>query len=106
MRRPGWILFLSLVLASPAAAGVGIWTPVGGPEPPWARVIADPAHGETLYALTVVNDPEGEVFALWKSTDAGVHWRSIQEGLGVPVDLLAVDPLEPERLYAWDQTID
>jgi photosystem II stability/assembly factor-like uncharacterized protein len=106
LRKTGWILLLCLAAAAPALAGVGLWTPVGGPLPPSARVLVDPVHPETLYALVLIHDPNGDAFALWKSTDAGAHWRSSQEGLGVPIDLLAIDPLQPERLYAWDQTID
>src|SRR6185436_18712977 len=40
-------------------------------------------------------------YALWRSTDGGDTWRSIQQGMG-PVKLLAVDPLQPGRIYAWN----
>src|SRR4029077_18615826 len=99
MRRTlGWALALGLALTAPAAAGDKTWTPLGGPGMPAAQVLVDPSHPDTLYALVAVPGPE-QTASLWKSTDGGNTWRSIQEGIGGPVDLLAIDPLQPERLY-------
>jgi photosystem II stability/assembly factor-like uncharacterized protein len=102
MRRLAWVLVLGFVLSIPVWAGVGVWTPVGGMAPLYSRMVADPGDPRTLYALIQVN-PAGSGNALWKSTDGGATWRSIQQGIG-PVEMLAVDPLQPGRLYAWDDS--
>ncbi|HVR96297.1 MAG TPA: hypothetical protein VMW27_06775 [Thermoanaerobaculia bacterium] len=99
IKRSGCLLVVSLVCAMPAVAGEGVWTPNGGPGIPAAHVLVDPADPETLYALDALLDP-GRLGALWKSTDGGDTWRSIQEGIGTAVDLLALDPFQPELLYA------
>ncbi|HYG62926.1 MAG TPA: hypothetical protein VEL74_10120 [Thermoanaerobaculia bacterium] len=102
MRTLAWGLFLGLFLSIPVAAGVGAWTPEGGIEPVFSRLLADPGDPETLYALVYMQDPDSS-HALWKSTDGGESWRSIQNGIP-PVHLLAVDPLQAGRLYAWDSS--
>jgi photosystem II stability/assembly factor-like uncharacterized protein len=64
--------------------------------------VTDPEDPETLYALVPVQSSEG-ANALWKSTDGGQTWKSIQNGIG-PANFLVVDPLRPGRLYAWEVT--
>jgi photosystem II stability/assembly factor-like uncharacterized protein len=100
MRKLAWGLLLGLFLSNPAVAGVGVWTAVGGIEPVYSRLLVDPVDPETLYALVFVRDPDSS-HALWKSIDGGETWRSIQNGIP-PIRLLAVDPLQPGRLYSWD----
>jgi photosystem II stability/assembly factor-like uncharacterized protein len=104
MRKSTWAFILSLTISAPAIAGEGVWTPMGGPEAPTARVLVDPIHPETVYAMVAQRAPEGSG-ALWKSTDGGETWESIQEGIGSPIDQLVLDPLRSGRLYAW-RTLD
>jgi photosystem II stability/assembly factor-like uncharacterized protein len=100
IEKSAWVLVLSLTLAAPAAAGEGVWTPIGGPEPPTSRVLVDPTQPETVYALVSQPIPEG-TSVFWKSTDGGETWESIHGGIGAPVDQLVIDPLRHGRLYAW-----
>src|SRR6185436_12020398 len=70
-----WICFLTLLaLALPAAAGVGIWTPLG-PDGGhvWALAV-DPADPDIVYA--------GTVLGVFKSTDGGETWAASSRGLG------------------------
>jgi photosystem II stability/assembly factor-like uncharacterized protein len=56
----------------------------------------DPAHPDVAYG--------GNAQGVWKSTDAGVHWRQV--GLaGLRVQTLAIDPSEHNRIYAgsWSE---
>src|SRR4051794_30498070 len=101
MRRTWWICGLLVILAVPAWSGPGFWTPVGGPELPSSKILADPARPGTLYAIVVL--PGTGSGALWKSTDGGASWSSLQTGVGVPVALLAIDPRQSDRLYAWSR---
>lgn len=69
------LLILSfLLLALPAAAGVGIWTPLG-PDggSVWALAV-DPADPDVVYA--------GTTNGMFKSTDGGETWTAISRGLG------------------------
>jgi photosystem II stability/assembly factor-like uncharacterized protein len=66
-------LFL-LIFATPARAGVGVWTPLG-PEggPVWALAV-DPGDTDVVYA--------GTRSGVFKSTDAGTTWTAASKGLG------------------------
>jgi photosystem II stability/assembly factor-like uncharacterized protein len=61
-------------LARPAAAGTGVWTPLG-PEggSVWALAV-DPAVANAVYA--------GTRNGVFKSTDAGATWTAASKGLG------------------------
>ncbi len=72
------VVFLSfLTLATPARAGVGVWTPLG-PEggPVWALAVdpGDPGDADIVYA--------GTRNGVFKSTDAGATWTAASKGLG------------------------
>jgi hypothetical protein len=101
MRRIWWLAAVLAAFAVPAA--VGAWTPVGGTGRPSARLLADPAHPGTLYVLVATGEASSPA-ALWKTTDGGAHWFSIQKGLGTPPNLLALDPRQPSRLYTSDDS--
>src|SRR5262245_26345797 len=94
-----WALFglLGLALVFPASAEVGAWS-THGPEGGSVQAIAiDPHRSSTLYAAT----SGGGVF---KSTDGGEHWTSVNAGLtNLDVDALVVDPAAPAALYAATQ---
>lgn len=83
-----------LILARPALAAAGRWTPLG-PEGGTVQALkADPGSPGTLYAGT---DGGG----VWKSTDGGTTWRSANEGFGSPdVHALAVSPGDPGAVWA------
>ncbi len=84
-----------LCLASPAAAELGRWTPIGPEAPGVVLTIAiDPHSPTTLYAGT----QESGVF---KSTDGGASWQPKSLGLeGFPsIHHLLVDPQNPSTLY-------
>ena len=103
--KSAWCTAVALAaLAGPLAAGSGVWTPVGGPVAPAAKVLLDPERPATLYALASLIGTNDQT--LWKTTDGGAHWFSIQAGVGAPVSLLALDPRQPENLYAWGHDED
>ena len=63
-----------------------------------------PANAE---AMLVLIDPEqpsrvyaGDPTTLYRSNDAGQTWEPAGQGLPEPVVALALDPRQPERLYA------
>jgi photosystem II stability/assembly factor-like uncharacterized protein len=82
----GIIALLLLALAAPAAAGVGIWTPLGpdGATATYALAV-DPVNPQVVYA--------GTQSGIYKSTDGGATWRVKLRGLpadGVFVRTLAI----------------
>ncbi|HEY9420708.1 MAG TPA: hypothetical protein VIW92_04780, partial [Thermoanaerobaculia bacterium] len=92
---------LSILLAVPAWAGDGVWTPAG---PPGARgfagndqLVLNPFSPSTLYLAYAGPDSSG----LWKSTDRGNRWTSINAGLDSSfIASLAADPFTPGTLWA------
>lgn len=95
-------VFLLTFLSIPAQAGVNRWTPFGpGNQSVFGLALAagDPA---TLYAI--VEDTEGSSSwstAIFRSFDGGASWTWWGHGLGNDVGPIAVDPLDPETLYAF-----
>ncbi len=69
----------------------------------------DPGNASTVYVASV--SPTQNASHLWKSTDAGAHWTSIDgyggsaNGFptGVPVNIVTVDPLNSSTVYAGTQ---
>ena len=59
-------------------------------------VLIDPEQPSRVYAA----DPA----TLYRSDDAGQTWESAGEGVPEPVAALALDPRQPERLYALTAT--
>lgn len=119
-----------LLLALPAFAGEGLWTPLGPEGGAIHALEADPANPAALYAgtpiglfkstdsgqtwtvslgnLNVVAIEAGPnaVYAgtdghgLFKSTDGGQKWTSVSKGLPLEVYAVALDPRAPGRLWA------
>lgn len=90
------LLALLIFVASPAAAGLGRWTPVGPEGADTVSSLAiDPLTPTTLYAWA---DGAG----IFKSTDGGATWQSKSRGLeGSPyASHILVDPQNPSILYA------
>ncbi len=80
--------------AGTAKAGIDEWTfdgPFGGDV---YGLVVDPSTPTTLYAST-----EGS--GVFKSTDGGMQWRPINEGLGDNLEFggLAIDPQTPTTVY-------
>jgi photosystem II stability/assembly factor-like uncharacterized protein len=81
---------LLLAAVGPAAAG---WSPLGGPNEPFAELQLDRGSPDLLY----VNADSH----LWRSNDAGATWRSLQAGLGRAVTTFALDPANRATIWAW-----
>jgi hypothetical protein len=80
--------------------GGGTWYPVAARLPSRITALAvSPASADTIYAGT-------ESMGLYKSTDGGTTWNSVNSGLGLDpgvrlgVTALAIDPQQPDRIYA------
>ena len=77
-----------------------LWTAVRPREGFVSSLVCDPRDSATVYA-TYATFGGAHV---WKSTDGGTNWRSL-DGAGatalpdLPVHALAIDPRHPERLY-------
>lgn len=74
---------------------------------PDARWMATTLQGTTIYTLAVDPTNPAIIYAggfdgLYKSTNRGNTWRTLNVGLpvSVPVYVLAIDPLTPTTLYA------
>jgi photosystem II stability/assembly factor-like uncharacterized protein len=97
----GLVLTVSLVCALAApAAGEERWTSLGPPGGPFypANLVVDPFTPATLYATAW---GEAGPSGLWKSSDGGRHWRSINAGLERPyIDSIVADPFHPDTLFA------
>ncbi len=94
----GALVLALLVLALPAQAGNGIWTPLGPDSGTVTALALDPSNPDVLYAGT---DWSG----VFKSTDGGATWRASSAGMGaggrgIEVNAVAVDPLRPGTLFA------
>ncbi|HWN44107.1 MAG TPA: hypothetical protein VNW71_17925 [Thermoanaerobaculia bacterium] len=96
--RPIAFLIILLLMAVPALAGDGRWTPLGPPRVgPLLDLIVDPAKPGTLYAVSFGELASG----LWKSVDSGELWFSINQGIPNSYTWsLDLDPFDPETLYA------
>jgi len=95
MARLRWTLASgALLLAAVAPVSAG-WSPLGGPEVPTVELQLDPSRPNLLYVLA--DDNEGD---LWRSDDAGATWRSLQSGLQRSPRLFALDPANPQRIWA------
>jgi photosystem II stability/assembly factor-like uncharacterized protein len=92
-------LLAGLALAStlPAAAG---WAPLGGPIRPLAALQLVPSRPDLLYARVAVFGNFRQSY-LWRSEDAGTTWRTLQPGLERRLSALAIDPRNPQVIWAW-----
>lgn len=96
--RPITLPIVLLLIALPVFAGDGRWTPLGPPRVgPFLDLIVDPVKPGTLYAVSFGELASG----LWKSTDFGEGWFSINQGIPNSYTWsLDLDPFDPETLYA------
>jgi photosystem II stability/assembly factor-like uncharacterized protein len=72
---------------------------VGSPIRPAIKLTLDPDRPESLYSLVSFASPF-ETY-LWRSEDAGATWRDVQSGLERPISALAIDPANPQVIWAW-----
>ena len=87
------VSLLCAALASPLAAGVNRWTPIG-PGGGYVNVVtAAPSRPATLYAGLKT----GGVF---RSLNHGQTWQATGLSAGLTVRDLAVDPQTPQKVYA------
>ena len=90
--------FLILLLAAPALAATGRWSPLGPDGGTVTALAVDPVNSRTVYAAT----QEGE--GVFKSRDGGETWSPSGMGLpktpGYSVFCLAIHPGRPAILYA------
>jgi photosystem II stability/assembly factor-like uncharacterized protein len=88
-------LLLGLGAYRPAAAGIHRWTPIGPPaESRVLSLVMAPSNGRIVYAGLAEGGVE-------RSDDGGASFRPASFGLGDPyVAALAVDPHDPDRVYA------
>ena len=91
-----FVFLFGLAASRSAMAGVNAWTPIG-PETAGSRVLSlgrAPSNGAILYAGLAEGGVE-------RSDDGGATWRPASFGLGDPfVTALAIDPHDPDRVYA------
>lgn len=95
-----FVLIVSLAAFAAPAAGEGPWVSLGPPGGPFypTILIVDPFTPATLYATAL---GEGGPSGLWKSSDGGRSWRSINAGLERRyTSTLAADPFHADTLFA------
>ena len=70
---------------------------VQGSVPYGGRVTAVVPHPTSVNTIYIGSDSGG----IWRTTDAGVTWRSLTDDLPVPaIQSMAIDPASPSLLYA------
>jgi WD40 repeat protein/photosystem II stability/assembly factor-like uncharacterized protein len=96
--KPATSTSAPVTTAKPASASI-VWNSIGPEGGPIHALVVNPATPTTLYAGT-----DGGVF---RSTDAGGHWVTVNSGLKASeVDALAIDPKTPTILYAGTYFLD
>jgi photosystem II stability/assembly factor-like uncharacterized protein len=73
--------------------GGATWDTLNAPGFPVNQVVAHPRLARTVFAAT----PKG----LFRSSDAGLHWKALRRGLPAEFDALrlVIDPVSPRRFY-------
>ncbi|HYN19495.1 MAG TPA: hypothetical protein VE078_00940, partial [Thermoanaerobaculia bacterium] len=87
-------------LAASSASGQGNWTSLGPQVGSFSsnNLVVDPFTPATLYATFLGADAHS---GLWKSSDGGRHWRSVNAGLETPyISSIAADPFHADTLFA------
>lgn len=86
-------MILSLQLASPALAGLNVWTSGGPPGAGMYAVVADPIDGAVAYAV----DSQG----LFKTRDGGASWTRLDtwRPLRLSPRVVVIDPRDPATAF-------
>jgi photosystem II stability/assembly factor-like uncharacterized protein len=100
MRTSRWIFFVAALLLAGIAPASAAWSPLGSPIQPQITLQLDPGRPELLYARVFASEGPTEDY-LWRSKDGGATWHNAQSGLENPVSALAIDPSNPEVIWAW-----
>ena len=87
------IPLLCAAMASPLAAGVNRWTPIGPPSGYVNVVTAAPSRPATIYAGLSIG-------GIFRSLDQGQTWQATGFKIGHPVFHITVDPESPQTVYA------
>lgn len=87
------IPLLCAALASPLAAGVNRWTPIGPPSGYVNVITAAPSRPATIYAGLSIG-------GIFRSLDHGQTWQATRFKIGSPVFDIAVDPQASQTVYA------
>ncbi|HEX3127565.1 MAG TPA: hypothetical protein VH394_09550 [Thermoanaerobaculia bacterium] len=87
------LVYAQLGYALRSRDGGATWEPLDVPADSIRQLAAHPRTAKTVFAATT----EG----LFRSTDAGLHWKAVRGGLPAKFDAvrLVVDPAAPRRLY-------
>jgi photosystem II stability/assembly factor-like uncharacterized protein len=98
------IALLTVLAAGLASVGAQDWDNLPGPSVPGGTVDAlalAPSTPDTVYALVrpFAGYTAGDSSRLFRSRDAGLAWRQVYT-FTPPVGTLAVDPADPDTLYA------
>jgi photosystem II stability/assembly factor-like uncharacterized protein len=104
-QAPAWTALAGFALAAAVAVpcwSAG-WAPLGGPLRPEVFLqLSPPGSGRPLRVYASVLETWAYPGAyLWRSKDAGATWRDLETGLGHPLRALAIDPANPDILWAW-----
>jgi photosystem II stability/assembly factor-like uncharacterized protein len=88
-----FLVYAQLGNALRSRDGGATWETLDVPGYPLHQLVAHPRTAKTVFAATA----EG----LFRSTDAGLHWRAVRGGLPAKLDAmrLVIDPAAPRRLY-------
>jgi photosystem II stability/assembly factor-like uncharacterized protein len=78
-----------------------LWTGLGGISGVKVIAGAEPRMSGTVYAGLGIGPTGSTLGGVWRSEDAGTTWTQRNQGLsGVPVTDVAVDPSQPDHLWA------
>ncbi|MES1244306.1 MAG: YCF48-related protein [Acidobacteriota bacterium] len=87
------LVYAQLSYALRSRNGGATWETLNVPGQSLRQLAAHPRTAKTVFATTT----EG----LFRSTDAGLHWKAVRGGLPAKLDAvrLVIDPVAPRRLY-------
>jgi photosystem II stability/assembly factor-like uncharacterized protein len=81
-------------LASPVSAS---WLPWGSPARPVMTLQFNRSRPDLLYGRVLI---DSNFYSLWRSKDAGLTWRYVQPEFEQAISAFAVDPNNPEIVWA------
>lgn len=88
-----FLVYAQLSAAFRSRDGGATWEILDVPAAPIRQLAAHPKFARTVYAATAGG--------LFRSTDAGLHWKAVRGGLpqGIDAVRLVIDPVSPRRFY-------